>query len=139
MKRLFTALLLGLMVSSLVGSAALAAPPYGPARPGRFQPAKPTLSPYLDLFRENRGLLPNYHTFVRPKIEQQEFNQQQQLFNDRQLMVNETQRRTNVTIQDSMQQLQQGGGTMRIRPAGGAQTGIGSGFRNFSHFYPGLK
>ena len=41
----------------------------------------PTLSPYLNLLRDgglDGGGLPNYHTFVRPTLEQQRVNQQQQ-------------------------------------------------------------
>jgi hypothetical protein len=38
----------------------------------------PTLSPYLNLYREeSRGLIPNYHTFVRPMQQQHEANQRQ--------------------------------------------------------------
>ena len=28
---------------------------------------RPTLSPWLDLFRDDTGVLPNYHQFVRPQ------------------------------------------------------------------------
>ena len=39
----------------------------------------PTLSPYLNLLRNDEGGgLPNYHTFVRPVLEQQESNRRQQ-------------------------------------------------------------
>ena len=38
----------------------------------------PTLSPYLGLLRINTGVLPNYQTFVRPRLqERQAFEQQQ--------------------------------------------------------------
>jgi hypothetical protein len=39
----------------------------------------PTLSPYLNLFREEReDSLPNYYTFVRPAVQQVETNRNQQ-------------------------------------------------------------
>ncbi len=44
--------------------------------PRRYQPARPTVSPYLNLFRNNTGPLPNYYSLVRPQINQQAFNTQ---------------------------------------------------------------
>jgi hypothetical protein len=48
-----------------------------------FQTAStgPTISPYLNLFRderENDSAVPSYYSFVRPQLEQQAANQQQQ-------------------------------------------------------------
>lgn len=43
----------------------------------RYQPSRPTVSPYLNLFRNNTGPLPNYYSLVRPQINQLAFNQQQ--------------------------------------------------------------
>ncbi len=47
-------------------------------RPQRFQPSRPTVSPYLNLFRNNNSPVPNYYTFVRPELNQMQVNQQQQ-------------------------------------------------------------
>jgi hypothetical protein len=43
----------------------------------RYEPARPTVSPYLNLFRENRGVIPNYQSLVRPQLQQQATNQYQ--------------------------------------------------------------
>jgi hypothetical protein len=37
----------------------------------RYQPARPTVSPYLNLFRRDAGPLPNYYSLVRPQLNQQ--------------------------------------------------------------------
>jgi hypothetical protein len=47
------------------------------AQTPRYQPARPTVSPYLNLFRNNTGPLPNYYSLVRPQLQQQDFNQRQ--------------------------------------------------------------
>lgn len=39
--------------------------------------ARPPVSPYLNLFRNNNSGLNNYHTFVRPQLDQLQFNQMQ--------------------------------------------------------------
>lgn len=44
----------------------------------RFQPSRPTISPYLNLTRFNNSALPNYYSLVRPQLQQQAINQQQQ-------------------------------------------------------------
>lgn len=58
---------------------------YGPlshnGKPFQAASTGPTISPYLNLFRdenENSESLPGYFTFVRPQMEQQAANQQQQ-------------------------------------------------------------
>lgn len=40
----------------------------------RYQPSRPTVSPYLNLYRNNVGPLPNYYSLVRPQLNQQAFN-----------------------------------------------------------------
>lgn len=53
-------------------------PPQPRQKPKPFQgtvAGAPTLSPYLNLFAdENNEALPNYHAFVRPRIQQQAYN-----------------------------------------------------------------
>src|SRR3954463_2763482 len=48
-----------------------------------YQPSKPTVSPYLNLFQNGRNgqfkrALPNYQALVRPQLQQQQINQTQQ-------------------------------------------------------------
>jgi hypothetical protein len=51
----------------------------------RFEPNRPTVSPYLNLFRFNDSVIPNYQSLVRPEQQAQRFKQQQiQLDNRRQ-------------------------------------------------------
>jgi hypothetical protein len=47
----------------------------------RYEPSRPTVSPYLSLFREQTGILPNYQALVRPQQLQYEANRTQQRFN----------------------------------------------------------
>lgn len=84
--------------------------------PGRYQPARPTVSPYLNLFRTQRGPIPNYNLYVRPMLQQQSINAQQGA---------------------AVQQLEQGLRQTQTTVSG--PTGIGSGYRNFSHYYSGLR
>lgn len=42
----------------------------------RYQPSRPTVSPYMNLFRNNVGPLPNYYSLVRPQLNQLAFNDQ---------------------------------------------------------------
>ena len=45
-------------------------------KPTRYEPARPTVSPYLNLLRDDTGTLPNYHGLVRPQLQQQHYNRQ---------------------------------------------------------------
>ncbi len=101
-----------------------------PGGPTRFQPARPTISPYLDFYRINNGVLPNYHTYVRPRIRQRALNQRQQGINQQQQFINQ-QGSANVNLlhQQMMQQLRG-----PVRP-----TGVGATFRNFGGYYSGLR
>jgi hypothetical protein len=84
-----------------------------------YRPSTPTVSPYLDLFRRNTSDLPNYHTFVRPKLQ------------------------TRAALQRQTGQIgalnQQFGGLRQqfssLENTQASPTGIGGGFMNFSHFY----
>jgi len=87
----------------------------------RYQPSKPTLSPYLNYFRLNTGVLPNYQQFVRPQIQLQKTLQQQQ-----------------AQIRAGRQTLTQLGNKVeeRFRNPVVSPTGHGATFMNFSHYYP---
>ena len=51
----------------------------------RYQPRTPTVSPYLNLTRQNNGSgLPNYYAFVRPQQNQQAINQREIALRQRQ-------------------------------------------------------
>lgn len=93
------------------------------ARPSRFQPSRPTVSPYLNLFRSDRGTVPNYHLYVRPL-------QQQRALNNR---VQEQ----GVAQDQAVRQL--GEQISQIRAASTSPTGIGAGFGNYLQYYPNYK
>lgn len=55
-------------------------PSGGAAKPFNYTTAGPTISPYLNLFREeDQRAAPNYYTFVRPLQEQADANRAQQM------------------------------------------------------------
>jgi len=63
----------------------------------RYEPSRPTVSPYLNLFRFNNSVIPNYQSLVRPEQQAQRFKQQQQQF-DRQQTQALDQLRANVRV-----------------------------------------
>jgi hypothetical protein len=84
---------------------------------GRYRsPYGPTLSPYLNYFRQDTGVLDPYNTFIRPlrQLDNQlgQMQQQEQAANTR------------------LQQQIQG-----IRAETAAPTGTGATFMNYSHYY----
>jgi hypothetical protein len=83
----------------------------------RYQPARPTISPYLNLLRRDVGPLPNYHALVRPYLEQQSRNQE---------MSRAIQRNA-----ERLEMLTQG--PQRLRPAPVRPTGSGGRFQNYHH------
>jgi hypothetical protein len=87
--------------------------------PGRYQPSRPTVSPYLNLLRRDAGPIPNYFSLVRPQLQQLETNQRQQAINLRQ--------------QDQLQNLDNQMLTITQSPA--AATGTGATFRNYGGYY----
>jgi hypothetical protein len=89
----------------------------GAAQVQRYQPQRPTVSPYLNLTRLDVSPLPNYYAFVRPEIQQRQVNVQQQSFILRQ----------QGEILGLQRQMIQPGGPQMIQP-GGPSTGTGSGF-----------
>lgn len=50
----------------------------------RYQPSRPTVSPYLNLFRPNNNIIPNYQSLVRPEQDALRFRQQQLQYDRRQ-------------------------------------------------------
>jgi hypothetical protein len=70
-----------LLAGLLVSLHAVFASPASEAQVRRYEPSRPTVSPYLNLFRnegfDNRSL-PNYHALVRPLQQQYDTNQRQQ-------------------------------------------------------------
>lgn len=86
-----------------------------------YQPSRPTLSPYLNFFRSDTGVMDNYNTFVRPRQQlQDELNQQNYRLR---------------TLNRDINQLEQQQATQTIRPSTIAPTGVGSTFMNYSHYY----
>jgi hypothetical protein len=105
--------LLLLAPSASWGQAPVAPPP------GRYQPSRPTISPYLNLLRRNEGPLPNYHSLVRPQLQQLDTNRRQQAIN--------------AQNQGELQNLNRQVLTISESPA--ASTGTGAVYRNYSHYY----
>ena len=83
----------------------------------RYRPSRPTVSPYLNLLRNDNGALPNYYGLVRPQLNQQAFDNQ----------ITATSRSQTLAIQ----KLSHISGNTVNGP-----TGSGSVFKNYSHFYP---
>ncbi len=96
------------------------------SRPARYTPARPTVSPYLNLLRRDTGPVPNYYTLVRPQFQQMAINQQQQV-------INEFQGQELLNQQQTLQQVQDS--NLRLRTPTMRSTGTGGGFMNFSHYY----
>jgi hypothetical protein len=61
---------------SFIAVLALAVAPVQAQGARRYQPSRPTVSPYMNLFRNNVGPLPNYYSLVRPQINQLAVNNQ---------------------------------------------------------------
>ncbi len=94
---------------------------------------RPTISPYVNLFRSDNGGIYNYFTWVRPQLEFQQFREQ----TDRQL----AQQRQQVAQQSMLaqQQLQQAvqQRVLQLRPTSTAVAPRApAGFMNFGRFYP---
>jgi hypothetical protein len=69
-----------LLAAIVIGVHTLGAASASNAQVRRYEPNRPTVSPYLNLFRNdfNNGPLPNYQALVRPLQQQYETNQIQQ-------------------------------------------------------------
>jgi hypothetical protein len=84
------------------------------SQPLSGQPRRPSLSPYLNLARDNSGALPSYQAFVLPRLEQN-----QQLISQ-------------YLLQTQTRKLEQ---SLATDPNVRA-TGMGGKFQNRTHFYP---
>ena len=93
-------------------------PPRRPYSP--YQPARPTISPWFNLYRRDGGVLDNYHTFVRPEVQLRNTLRQQEYDINRQGM--------------DIQSMRQNMSGMQ-RALGTRPTGAGSMFMNYSHYY----
>ena len=112
-------LIFPLVLALVVGAADLCLAQGGRYRSygGRYSsPYGPTLSPYLDYFRRDTGVLDPYNTFIRPR---------RQLQNQIADIVQQEQSET-----ARLQQQIQG-----IRAAEAGPTGTGATFLNYSHYY----
>ncbi len=97
------ALLTGCVLSGWCGTSWAQVPQIGGATPGAASLNRasnpsyllsPSLSPYFQLFQNNTGALPNYHAFVRPRLEARaQFQRQAQEINQlgRQVAVEQNQ------------------------------------------------
>lgn len=96
---------------------------YGQQRrgPTQYQPANPTMSPYVGLLQGNTGAIPNYFSLVRPRLEQRAFNQQLQ----------STSRLQPIDIQQST--------SSSATPSTRFQTGKNAGFGRYLHYYPEIS
>jgi hypothetical protein len=100
--------------------------------PRRYEPSRPTVSPYLNLFRPNNNVIPNYQSLVRPEQQALRFRNEQRQF-DRQ------QQRQMQQLQSNVKVLQQPGvNSTLVAPTGKSSwfnVPGGSQFGNTSSFY----
>jgi hypothetical protein len=98
----------------------------------RYQPSRPTVSPYLNLFRERTGTVPNYYTLVRPFQDQYHTNQLQQQYMRQQNQVIQQ-------LQSEVYGLQQNPASPQVAPTGKGgwfiQPGTRNTFMNTSRYY----
>jgi hypothetical protein len=119
------------MLAGLAVLAGLATPAAAQVPGARYTPARPTISPYLNLLRPDDAILPNYYTFVRPELQTETVRAQQALVNrQQQSMLFQQQNEIDQVV---------GGSTLRTRVAQVRPTGTASGFMNTSHYFPGTQ
>ena len=97
----------------------LAQASYGQYQRPRYQPSRPTVSPYLYLSQPETNGMPSYYAFVRPYQRQSQVNQSQQ----GQLQTQQTE------IKSLDNQFQ-------LRQTATPPTGSNSTFMNYSHYFP---
>ncbi len=98
----------------------------------RYQPSRPTVSPYLTLFRPNNNVIPNYESLVRPEQEALRFRQRQQQYDGHQSQqLNQ--------LKSTVQVMQQPAGSSELVAPTGKGSWFnrqgGSSFQNTSRFY----
>ena len=81
----------------------------------RYSPSRPTISPYLNLLRNDSGSLPNYYSLVRPQLFQQSFDNR--ILRENRAQERDVQRLSELTSAETA-----------------GQTGSGSTFGDLSHF-----
>ena len=93
----------------------LCVPCFGQSAP-RYRPQRPTISPYVNLLRNDSGPVPNYYSLVRPQQDQQAWDREASRF-----------------AQSSDLAIRQLNTIVDRREIG--PTGTGSVFNNYSHYY----
>jgi hypothetical protein len=99
---------------------------YGQGRARQYSPLRSPVSPYLNLLRRDTGPVPNYHTLVRPQLQQQAINRQQRAINRQQQFSIHAHERGLQAVQDGLMEVRQ--------PQAGPTGGVG-GFMNYGNFY----
>jgi hypothetical protein len=106
------------------------------AQQRRYEPSRPTVSPYLQLFRDDdrrNNALPNYYNYVRPLQQQYQVNQTQQRLLQQQ---NQAIGQLQLNLQAVDRQLSSG---QLVAPTGKGswfnRPSSNSGFLNTSRFY----
>lgn len=83
----------------------------------RYAPRRPTVSPYLNLLRNDFGPLPNYYSLVRPQLNQQAFDNQ----------ISAATKQNSIAVQRLS--------TLSTESQGRSATGTDSVYSNYSHYY----
>ena len=124
-------LLLAVVVLAVDATAAV-------AQVRRYQPSRPTVSPYTALTRLNTGGLPNYYAFVRPRQEQAAINTRGRVFLNQQRASLDA-LRTDVRL--TQQAIEQRDQTITPTGKGGwfMNQGTTSTFRDDTRFYPQFR
>ena len=96
---------------------------------------RPTLSPWLDLYRQDLGVVDPYNEFVRPKFRMQKYlldqNRQENQQQMQQRQTQQMQQRQQTDIEGLQNPQQQ---AIQPRQGFSSQTGIGAGFMNYGGF-----
>jgi hypothetical protein len=96
-------------------------------RATRYRPARPTMSPYLNLLRDNSSTLSNYYSFVRPEQRQRAINREGQA----------TVRQQANALRMVQNDVQLGQAPIRTTGKGGGHMTGGSRFMTSSRFFGG--
>lgn len=123
--------------NAMAQSTSIITKPFSDYRP------RPTVSPYMNLFRDTDtgGGNFDYQTLVRPQLRQQQFNQRQQRTNLLQrrtnLLTQRSSRSQQRSIQRNSQQARSPIPQVALRPTGvGLRGPVGSRYSNTYNYYP---